>query len=108
MTDPVEVIARAIEPDAWLAWGYDLHANVQRRNSALRTARSALSALEREGMAVGQGWQPIETAPEYGRILVCLNPERYGIPVHIWELDRIPADAEIVGWMPLPRPPEPR
>jgi hypothetical protein len=46
MTDPVEVIARAIEPDVWEEW------SAVRRIRAMEKARIALAALEGEGMAV--------------------------------------------------------
>jgi hypothetical protein len=56
MSDPVEVIARAI-----IAAGYN-------PATAPAIARAALSALEGEGVAVGKGWKPIETAPKAGVI----------------------------------------
>jgi hypothetical protein len=52
MTDPVEVIARLVDPCAWFEWGYVLPLNQERRELARQTARAVLSALEGEGMVV--------------------------------------------------------
>jgi hypothetical protein len=46
-------------------------------------------------------WQPIETAPRNKRILVCTDE-------HVWvnKLDRQIFESELLGWMPLPNPPQ--
>jgi hypothetical protein len=64
MTDPVEVIARAIDPVAWGDWGCEPPAAVaSRRGDALIVARAALAALEGEGFRVFS-IVPVKREPE--------------------------------------------
>jgi hypothetical protein len=63
MTDPVEVIARLVDPCAWFEWGYVLPLNQERRELARQTARAVLSALEGEGFRVFS-IVPVKREPE--------------------------------------------
>jgi len=115
MTNPVKVIAKAIEQSPWTP-GTDGWRDVEARY----LARLALSALKEEGLVVSPGWQLIETAPKDETSVVLLfdpNTEdgngvvfegQWDDVIEAWfdfcdNFQRAPTH-----WMPLPRSPEPR
>lgn len=58
-------------------------------------------------------WQPIETAPVNKDVLVAIQGGGVSIgsimPTFGWtwyETDNEPDDAKVIGWIPLPPPPE--
>jgi hypothetical protein len=112
MSDPVEVIARAIAPSAWGDAGF--MDNELWRDLTRAKARAALSALEGEGMVVGKGWKPIETAPKAGVIDLWADglrwPDCYWVEgtTGYWTCQGVGPIDNPTHWMRLPEPPEPR
>jgi hypothetical protein len=124
MSDPVEVIARAETgfelyallgvPLMVLAAGYALYRHAR---------HDAASDPEGEGLMVGKGWQPIESAPrDETEILVCDARIAGGFhqvvswdaenknPGWHWATSDGPTfhQSAFTHWMRLPEPPEPR
>ena len=124
MTDPVEVIARAmcdenLRQEGRPVWPCDPDCGTGCAcPKVMSLARAALSALEGGGMVVGKGWQPIETAPKDQFILLWVKEDGsrwlakwqggnwYGVDE--LGLTRCSSTYEPTHWHPLPRPPEPR
>jgi len=63
MTDPVEIIAKAIDPAAWSELGCRPNFRQAMRDHALYKARAALNALEKEGFRIFS-IVPIKGKPE--------------------------------------------
>lgn len=75
------------------------------------TAEAALSALHAKGLAVVQGWQPIEAAPT-DRLILVYCPSYQGLNAIVcccqWDEDAGFCVDELRSpshWMPLPAPP---
>lgn len=75
-------------------------------------AEAALKAIEDAGYSIEQGWQPIETAPKDGTLILALGPITSATvmwePAHqCWaSADNWPwEDFEPTHWRPLPEPP---
>ena len=110
MTDQLETVARAIDPELWKFLDYDddhsIRGIARSKATSLRRAQAAIDAMK--------GWQPIEDCDNEGRwfgVRVLLLVPPYGATTgHFdgkWHMHSVlNRSAEPTHWMPLPAPPE--
>jgi hypothetical protein len=99
MTELIEAVARAIrDRDAWRTWkGEQAHRE---------SAQAALTAITDAGYRIVPGWQPIETAPKDGTLVLLYLPDGL-MACRRWQDNHWRGwDSEdATHWMPLPAAP---